>query len=148
MNYPARLFIIASCLAATTSVIAETLYKSVNEQGEVTFSDSPPPAAVDVQQSQVQPAPSESQIQDSQAREKRINAQANEMGAASAQRQQDREKEVTQAAPAEVVEPVESYNTGYPDRRRPGVAPGRPANLPARPANLPARPAQGPGGRR
>jgi hypothetical protein len=146
MNYSARLFFISICLAST-SVIAEPVYKSVNDKGEVTFSDSPPPAAVDVQQIQVQPAPTESQLKEGQAREQRINSQANEMGAASAQRQQDRQQEAKQQAPAEEVQPVESYNTNYPDRRRPGVAPGRPVT-PGRPVHLPARPVQAPGGRR
>jgi len=146
MKYPARLFFITVCLTSS-SVIAEPVYKSVNEKGEVTFSDSPPPAAVDVQQIQVQPAPTESQVQEGQAREKRINKQANEMGAASAQRQQERQQEVKQEAPVEEVQPVESYNTGYPDNRRPGVVPGRPV-APGRPVHLPARPVQTPGGRR
>ena len=146
MNYPTRLIFIAICLSAS-NVSAEPVYKSVNEKGEITFSDSPPPAAVDVQQIQVQPAPTESQVQESQAREKRINAQANELGAANAQRQQNRQQVVTPAAPVEEVQPVESYNTGYPDHRRPGLTPGRPV-APGRPVHLPARPIQAPGGRR
>jgi hypothetical protein len=118
MIYPARIFfIVFSCVAATT-VTAETLYKSVNDKGEVTFSDSPPENADRVEQIQVQPAPTE---------------QAEERAAAEPQQE------------PEVVEPVETYNRVY-NNDRDNRIPARPVRpLPGRPVQLPAnRPVQRP----
>ena len=143
MTYSAKLFfIVFSCAAA--SVAAETLYKSVNEKGQVTFSDSPPENAAHVQQIDVQPAPTEQQQREAVEREKMIEAQANKLGTANAARAQEREKQVPQEIP-EVVEPVQSYNRGYnqdnaqPPRVHVRPLPGRPAQMPARPAPRPAR---------
>jgi hypothetical protein len=141
MIYPVKIFFIAfSCAAA--SVSAETLYKSVNDKGEITFSDSPPENAAQVQEIQVQPAPTEQQQRDSMELEKRIDARANELGDANAARAQEREEQ-EQAAPAttEVVEPVETYNSGYNYNEFNTEAPNRPVQpLPGRPVQLPARP--------
>jgi hypothetical protein len=143
MTYSEKIFfILFSCAAA--SVAAETLYKSVNEKGEITFSDSPPENAAHVQQIEVQPAPTEQQQREAMEREKMIEAQANELGAANAARAQEREQQAPQEIP-EVVEPVQSYNRGYNqgniESQRPVVRPlpGRPVQLPARPAPRPAR---------
>ena len=146
MIYPVKIFfIVFSCAAA--SVTAETLYKSVDDKGEVTFSDSPPENAKQVEQIQVQPAPTEQQQREGMDREKRINEQANELGDASASRAEERAAQKPQEVP-ETVEPVESYNRGYnynQGNKDPSTpvrpAPGRPVQLPAtRPA---ARPAPG-----
>jgi hypothetical protein len=143
MTYSEKIFfILFSCAAA--SVAAETLYKSVNEKGEITFSDSPPENAAHVQQIEVQPAPTEQQQREAMEREKMIEAQANELGAANAARAQEREQQAPQEIP-EVVEPVQSYNRGYnqgniqPQQPVVRPLPGRPVQLPARPAPRPAR---------
>jgi len=143
MTYPEKIFcIIFSCVAA--SVAAETLYKSVNEKGEITFSDSPPENAAHVQEIQVQPAPTEQQQRESMEREKMIEAQANELGAANAARAQEREEQVPQEIPA-AVEPVQTYNRGVnqgntqPPKRPVQPLPGRPVQLPATPVQRPAR---------
>ncbi len=119
MIYPAKIFfIVFSCAAAT--VAAETLYKSVNEQGEVTFSDSPPENAAKVQQIEVKPAPTEQQQREGLERERLIGEQANKLGAANTERSQAREDDQAQA-PRQVndaVEPIETYNMDY--RNRPG----------------------------
>ena len=139
MTYLVKIFfILFSCAAA--SVAAETLYKSVNEKGEVTFSDSPPENAARVQQIEVQPAPTEQQQREAVDREKMIEAQADKLGTANAARAQEREQQVPQEIP-EVVEPVQTYNRGYnqgnTQLQRPIVRP-----LPGRPVQLPARPVQ------
>ena len=68
MTYSLKIFfILFSCAAA--SVAAETLYKSVNDKGEITFSDSPPENAAKVETIQVQPAPTEQQQRDRDAGE-------------------------------------------------------------------------------
>jgi len=147
MTYPAKIFfILFSCAAA--SVAAETLYKSVNDKGEVTFSDSPPENAARVQEIQVQPAPTEQQQREGMEREKMIESQANKLGAANAARAQEREEQKPQEVP-KAVEPIESYNTGNYYRNNPQVPnkpiqplPGgpRPTPLPVtRPGAHPAR---------
>jgi len=135
MAYPAKIFfILFSCAAA--SVAAETLYKSVNEKGEITFSDSPPENAANVQEIQVQPAPTEQQQRESMEREKMIESQANKLGAANAARAQEREEQKPQEVP-EAVEPIESYNTGNYYRNNP-QDPNRPIRpLPGNPSPKP-----------
>ena len=145
MTYPAKIFFIA-CSCAAASVAAETLYKSVNEKGEITFSDNPPENADRVQEIQVQPAPTESQVQEGLEREKRIKAQATNSGADHAAREQAREEQTTEETPP-AVEAIESYNRGnyYNRDAEPPKRPVRP--LPSRPVQLPARPVQRPAAR-
>jgi len=145
MTYYAKIFfILFSCTAA--SVAAETLYKSVNEKGEITFSDSPPENAAQVQQIEVQPAPTEQQQREAMERERLIEEQASKLGASNAARAQSRATPESQEVP-QVVEPVESYNTGNYYNRNP-APPQRPVQpLPGRPRPVPlpvTRPVQRP----
>ena len=140
-----------------TSGVAQPLYKSVNEQGEVTFSDSPSPSAVEVQEIQLQPGPSEAQQQESIERAKRIESQASDLGAANAERAQQRKDaqlQSQQQARETEVRPVTDYNDGYsyPNRPlyppviRPPIQPERPIlpDRPGRPVQLPAAPVVAP----
>ena len=68
--------------------IADPIYKSTNAQGQVIFSDEPPPNAVNVEQIKVQPAPTEAEHRKSVERAKRMESRANEMGAARRERSQ------------------------------------------------------------
>lgn len=136
-------FILVICLFST-GAIAEKIYRSVDKQGEVTFSDEPPPDAVDVEQVEVQPAPTEAEHRESVEQMKRIESQADELGAARAKR--------TPQAPQQLPEGVEPTETIQHDDndvdlyarepRRDIIREGgeRPAQLPA------PRPAAGPGG--
>jgi hypothetical protein len=151
-----RIPVIVIALFAS-GVIAQPLYKSVNAQGEVTFSDSPPPNAVEVQEVQVQPGPSEAQQQESAERVKRMQSQANDLGAANAERTRQRQQaqQGQQQAKENEVQPVTDYNNGYSYPNRPlyppvikppmrpehPIAPGGPG----RPAQLPAAPIVSPG---
>jgi hypothetical protein len=112
----AVIFLIFCCLAQ--GAIAEKIYRSVDKKGEVTFSDEPPPAAVDVEQIEVQPAPTEAEHREGMERMQRMESQANKMGA-----------ERTPPPPGqfpEEVQPTENfqnYDDGYGgpyDRGRPG----------------------------
>ncbi len=136
-----------------TSGVAQPLYKSVNEQGEVTFSDSPPPSAVEVQEVQLQPGPSAAQQQESIERAQRIESQASDLGAANAERAQQRKDaqlQSQQQAKEPEVQPVTGYNDGYsypnrplyPPGNRPPIRPEQPIlpNRPGRPVPLPATP--------
>ena len=140
-----------------TSSVAQPLYKSVNEQGEVTFSDSPPPNAVEVQEVQVQPGPSEAQQQESIERAKRIESQASDLGVANAERAQQRKDaqlQSRQQAKETEVQPVTDYNNGYSYPNRPlyppvispPIQPERPIwpGGPGRPVQLPAAPVVAP----
>ena len=142
----------------TTCVVAQPLYKSVNSQGEVTFSDKPLPNAVDVQEIQVQPGPTEAQQRESAESLRRIESQANDLGTANAERAQQR-KDVQQHAQQQTkdneVQPITGYNDGYnyPSRElyppgiRPPVRPENPISpgVPERPVQLPAAPIRFPG---
>lgn len=147
MIYPVKIFfIVFSCAAAT--VAADTLYKSVNEKGEVTFSDEPPENAARVQKIKVQPAPTEQQHREGLEREKLIRQEADRLGTANAARAKTRAEQAPKQQPADV-EPVETYNTGnYYNRNRPQhpiqPVPGRPRPTPLpvtrpRPVQRPAR---------
>jgi len=110
-------------LFVSSIAIAQPLYKSVNDQGEVTFSDSPLPNAVEVQEIQVQPGPSEARQQEAAERIKRMESQANELGAANAERAQQRQQAQQQAGEKQAseteVQPVTDYNNGYRYPNRP-----------------------------
>lgn len=148
MIYPAKIFFIIFSCAAAATVAAETLYKSVNEKGEVTFSDEPPANAAQVQKIQVQPAPTEQQHREGVEREQMIRQEADRLGTANAERAQmraDQAPQPSQQEPADV-EPIETYNTGNYYNRRPvhpiQPVPGgrpRPTPLPSRPVQRPAR---------
>ena len=131
-------------LAGTAA--AEQIYRSVDAEGNVTFSNQPPANSVNVDQVDVQPGPSEAAQREAQERMQRQEAAANEMGEASARRAQQK----PQASPAvpEPVEPVEPVNQYYGDPY--GDTPRRDQirdRLPERPVQLPARPVQRPAAR-
>ena len=133
-------FILAICLFSSGAV-AEEIYRSIDKQGEVTFSDEPPPNAVDVEQVEVQPAPTEAERRESIEQMKRIESQADELGAArtpQAPQQLPEEVEPTETIQHDA-DPVDLYAR---EPRRDIIREGgeRPAQLPAR------RPAAEPGG--
>lgn len=105
-----------AALLFTNASIAEPIYRSTNAQGEVIFSDEPPPNAVNVERIEMQPAPTEAEHKESVERARRMESQANEMGAA----RQERSQQPTQAVPKTIEElPVGSYADGdYNDEQR------------------------------
>jgi hypothetical protein len=123
---------IAALLFATTSA-AEQIYKSTNAQGQVIFSDEPPPSAVSVEQIEVQPAPTDAEHRESMERLKRMESQASEMGAA----RQERSVQPTPGPQITEEQPVGThmYSDYDNERRRAiarehlqgGAAPARPA---------------------
>ena len=127
------ILMIAALLFATTSV-AEPIYKSTNAQGQVIFSDEPPPNAVNVEQIEVQPAPTDAEHRESMERVKRMESQANEMGAARQERSQQSDKPAPQT-PEE--QPVGTHTySDYDNARRRAIARERfqGGTAPARPA--------------
>jgi hypothetical protein len=129
------ILMIAALLFANASV-AEKIYKSTNAQGQVIFSDEPPPNAVSVERIEVQPAPTDAEHRESMERAKRMESQANEMGTARQERSQLPVEPVPQAT-AEQPVGTPTYSD-YDDelRRRRAIASERiPGGItPVRPA--------------
>jgi hypothetical protein len=73
-----------TCLALTTALLldsaaADTIYKTVDAQGNVTFSNTPPPAGTSAQQIDLPPGPTPSQLQESQQQEQNLENMADDM---------------------------------------------------------------------
>jgi Domain of unknown function (DUF4124) len=89
------------CLTAMTLTItllcipavAETVYKSVDAEGNVTFSNTPPPAGVDVQQIELQPGPTPAAQQQSIEEEQNLEAQSNAIPEEESAPEQEQEQE-------------------------------------------------------
>jgi hypothetical protein len=133
---------IAALLFANTSV-AEKIYKSTNAQGEVIFSDEPPPNAVNVEQIEVQPAPTDAEHRESMERVKRMESQADEMGAARQGRSQQTAQPVPQSTEEQSVE-TQTYSEYDDEQRRRALARER---LPGGAAPARPTPYTGGGGR-
>jgi len=123
-------------LAGTAA--AEQIYRSVDAEGNVTFSNQPPANSVTVDKVSVQPGPSDAAQREAQERMQRQEETANELGEARASRVQPPEASPPAPEPVETVDPVEPYY-GYPypyqnrrDRIRDRVQ-QRPVQLPSRP---------------
>jgi Domain of unknown function (DUF4124) len=143
--------VIASCtlllalLAGTAA--AEQIYRSIDADGNVTFSSQPPAGAVTVDEVSVQPGPSEAAQREARERMQRQEATADELSEARARRTPE-QPQATPAVPepVEQQEPVNQYY-GYPDpntARRDKIRDRlqeRPVQLPTRPVRPPARPA-------
>ena len=131
------------------AVYAQSLYKSVNDQGEVTFSDSPPDSAAGIETIEIQPGPTEAQRRESAERARQIESLANDLGESNTQRERQRIEARQQA------QQLGEYNDGrtypnrpiYPPVTRPPVQPELPIlpGSPGRPVTLPAGPVLGPG---
>jgi hypothetical protein len=137
--------LIAALLPANMSVAAQ-VYKSTNAQGEVVYSDEPPPNAVNVEQVEIQPAPTEAEHREGVERAKRMDSMADEMGTA----RQERDTQPARGEPQPAAEqPVEVYTNGdyVEERRRRAIAGERRPHVEHR---VPARavPHAGGGGRR
>lgn len=93
---------------------ADQIYRSVDAQGNVTFSNQPPANSVSVDKVSVQPGPSAEAQQEAQERIQRQEATANELGEANARRvQQQPQKSPDASQPVDSVDPVDPYY-GYP----------------------------------
>jgi hypothetical protein len=80
-NFRVRPYLTAITLSTSLLCIpamAETIYKSVDAEGNVTFS-STPPAGVESQQIELQPGPTPAQQQQSTEAEQNLETQSNEM---------------------------------------------------------------------
>ena len=138
--------LLLAMLAGTAA--AEQIYRSVDAEGNVTFSNQPPANSVSVDQVDVQPGPSEAAQREAQEQMQRQEAAAKELGEANASREQQKPP-ATPAVPEPVqpVEPVNQYYDGpyeYPphDRIRDRIRDRIDDRLPPRQVQQPARPVQ------
>ena len=87
MIFPRKNFRKLLCLTASTLIsillcgtaAAETIYKTVDAQGNVSFSNTPPPEGVEAQQIELQPGPTPAQQQQSIETEQNLETQSNEI---------------------------------------------------------------------
>jgi Domain of unknown function (DUF4124) len=131
-------------LAGTAA--AEQIYRSVDAEGNVTFSNQPPANSVTVDQVSVPPGPSDAAQREALERMQRQEAAANEMSEARARSvQQKPQPSPPVPEPVEQQEPVNQYY-GYPYGNTPrrdqirDRLPERPVQLPSRPVQRPVRP--------
>jgi hypothetical protein len=97
------------------TAVAEQIYRSVDAQGNVTFSNQPPADSVTVDKVSVEPGPSEAAQREAQERMQRQESTANELNKANASRVQQKPPASPPAPqPVETVDPVEPYY-GYPN---------------------------------
>ena len=140
-------FVLVLALPAATAT-AQTIYRSVDAHGNVSYSDQPPRNAVNVEEVGVQPGPSDAAQREARERVQRDQAKANEMREAREQRLQQQQAAQPAAAvpptPAEREDPVDYYQPypdPYPRRDQIRSRPDRqPVQRPDRPVQLPARP--------
>jgi outer membrane biosynthesis protein TonB len=79
----------------SAAALADTIYKSIDAEGNVTFS-STPPAGVDAQQIELQPGPTPAQQQQSLEAEQNLEAQSNEIPEEQPAPEQEQEEPVVQ----------------------------------------------------
>jgi hypothetical protein len=58
MQRSSTIFFTVVMFLFSSGALAGQVYRSVDEEGRVTYSDKPPPSAADVEEVEVQPAPS------------------------------------------------------------------------------------------
>ncbi|MDT8283378.1 MAG: DUF4124 domain-containing protein [Gammaproteobacteria bacterium] len=151
-------------LLCSTAAYAETVYKSVDENGNVSYSATPPPNSEQTKKIDIQPPPSEEDIKSAQQRHQRIQETAgildedrkkrNEMTAEEKRLEQEKQKQLQLQQQAEKNNNNQDYGypyyypwryparypRHYPGGNRPGSRPITPEPFqPPRPVQLPAR---------
>ena len=129
-------------------LFADQIYKSVDKEGNVTYSMTPLQDAAQVQPVDLPPGPSEQQVQEAKERADQTQQSVEEMSEQRRQRDQevrDRREQARQEAKEETARTEEpddryyGYRRGYPIYPRPNLphppVPGPPAAVP-----LPAAP--------
>ena len=133
MKYLTGNFLGVLCLTGmtvTTGLVpdatADTIYKSVDAQGNVTFSNMPPPAGVESQQVELPPGPTPAQQQQSIEEEQNLETQSDAIPEEDSAPVQEQEGQVVQPVTeypqdtADTEDPVyvDDGYVGEPDRDR------------------------------
>lgn len=137
-----RYALFVTLLLAATAATAE-IFRSVDADGNVTFSSTPPPEAVQVDQIDTRAGPSEEQSRAAQERLERMRSTADEMRESREAREAARAEQRAEqrAASGAGTQP----RADYEDDRGYWWYAGRP--LPVRPVPRPPLPGAAPGGR-
>jgi len=138
-------FLALSALLVVASVArAQPPIKSMDEAGNVTYSDKPLPDAVKTEVVPVQPGPGEDEVKAAQERIEKTEKMAEEARAARKAREKEREeaRKAAEAAKPEVVIIKEESGGGYyPEYSNPPlITPGRPGKPIHRPPPSQPRP--------
>lgn len=140
-------------LMFSSAILGQSPIKSVDEQGNVTYSDRPLPGAVKSETVPVDPAPSEEEVQAARERLEKTEKMAEEARRAREEKQKklEEERKAREAAKPEVVIIQEGSGGGYypeyvnpplipPDRPRPPLQkpdrPGQPDHPAYRPPGM------------
>ena len=138
---------------STPPVVAQEVFKSVDAQGNVVYSDSPPAAAVETQTLEIAPGPTTEQVEQAQELTRQLKQSGDELEAkrierekvAAEQRRLDEERRRNRETEERLAQLEErqrqsdyrnwgAYYDYYPTRpiwRHPPDGPGSPVNLPA-----------------
>ena len=127
-----RLILIMILLSPSLAAPAEPIYKSVDEQGKVTYSAEPSAEGVSVEQLKVAPPPSADEVQRAEEQTQKLKEQAAEL------EKERKAREAEQAAAAKADAAASGGHTVVVPV--PGVV-DDPTRIPLRPA-LPAGPAR------
>jgi len=92
--------VVASVVGLTCNAFAQTYYRSVDAEGNVTYSSSPPADAEQVAPVEVQPGPSDEEVKRAVERQLRFEAQLGEAQEKRAQGDQEQEDRVKAAEEA------------------------------------------------
>jgi len=148
MKFARRLPILLALLCLTFPGMAETpVYKSVDEAGNVTYSDRPPSDAVHTETLAVEKAQDTGNTADAKTRQERMKRQADELAKSRKAREAEREKRAREKSPPpapvspkdeRTVEHHDFYWPGYPYRppgyrpphQRPPIKPRPPGQRP------------------
>jgi len=69
-------FLLTTALGSATA-LADTIYKTIDAQGNVSFSNTPPPAGVEAQQIELSPGPTPAEQQQGVQQEQNLEEQSN-----------------------------------------------------------------------
>ena len=79
MPTSARVFPLLLALLAWQSAHAEEIYKSVDSEGQVTYSSTPPPASVHAEKLKVEPPPAPDEVRQARELAQRVDEQGREL---------------------------------------------------------------------
>jgi len=120
--------VVATLMLLPTLVFAQEVYKSVDAQGRVTYSTTPPADSVSSESVKVQAGPGEEEREAAQQRLQSQQGYLQQKSDARAQRDQERQQQEASRQPVTVTVPSssevsEGWYPAYPGNVRPPVVP-------------------------
>jgi len=118
-----------SCSLLVATASAQTVYRSTDASGETTYSDRPPPEAIETEQVEVPPPPSDEAVEQSRERATRQRELADELTEERDARRAEQEAEKSKRSDRPAPPPEYGYDGpyyGYPYHPRPPGHANRP----------------------